>query len=105
MEFITVYIKDKTKINHEIQLPNDPAFSLMELLRASELPIQGTCGGITLCASCHVYIHSTHILPEQKEEEIKLLDSLHNFQKNSRLSCQLRINESLDKLEIEIAAE
>ncbi len=103
MEYITIYIKDKTDKNRAVTLPNDPAFSLMEMLRAAELPILGTCGGMALCASCHIYIHSNHVLPEISEEEARTLDSLPNFKANSRLSCQLRISESLDQLQIEIA--
>jgi ferredoxin len=104
MDFITIFIKDKTQNKREFILPNDPAFSLMEMLRASELPVLGTCGGIALCASCHIYVLSDNALPKQNEEELKLLDSLHNYQSNSRLSCQLRMNDKLHQLTIEIAS-
>jgi ferredoxin-2, mitochondrial len=103
MEFITLYIRDKNSNLHEIQLPNDPAFSLMELLRAAELPILGTCGGMALCASCHIYIHSPVQLHEQNEAEERLLDSLMNSRDNSRLSCQIRMSDKLEGLILEIA--
>ena len=103
MEWLTIYIRDKNQIDHLIQIPNEASYSLMELLNASELPILGTCGGMALCASCHVYIHSNHILPEMKEAEEQLLDSLVNSETNSRLSCQLPVGDYLDQLIIEIA--
>jgi 2Fe-2S ferredoxin len=105
MEFLTIFIKDKTQNIQEIILPNDPSFSLMELLRAAELPILGTCGGMALCASCHIYIHSNHTLPQKSDSENLVLDGLPNSQINSRLSCQLRMNDSLDKLFIELATD
>ncbi len=77
----------------------------MEMLRASELPIAGTCDGLALCASCHVFIHSDNDLPLMNTSELQLLDSLPNSKSNSRLSCQLRMNESLHNLVIEIASE
>jgi 2Fe-2S ferredoxin len=103
MEFITIYIKEKEQEIKKFLLPNDPSYSLMELMRAVELPVPGTCGGIALCASCHIYVLSEHNLSIANEEEISLLDSLPNSKNNSRLSCQLRINESLNNLIIEIA--
>lgn len=105
MDFITVYIKSNSGDKQEIELVNDPAFSLMELLRAAELPVLGTCGGMALCASCHVYILSDQKLPEPNEDEIRLLDSLPNSKMNSRLSCQLKMSDSLDQLHFEIASE
>ncbi|MBK8449896.1 MAG: 2Fe-2S iron-sulfur cluster binding domain-containing protein [Saprospiraceae bacterium] len=103
MEFINIYIRDRSKTDHVIELPNDPAYSLMEMLRAAELPILGTCGGMALCASCHIYILSSHKLPNKNNAEEQLLDSLINSKENSRLACQLHIHESLDQLIIEIA--
>ncbi len=77
----------------------------MELLRSSELPIPGTCDGMALCASCHIYVLSDQHLSDKNEDEQRLLDSLANSHENSRLSCQLRMGESLHKLILEIAPE
>lgn len=103
MEWLTVYIRDKNQIDHAIQIPNEASYSLMELLKASELPILGTCGGMALCASCHIYVHSENILPGMNDAEELLLDSLVNSQTNSRLSCQIPVGDYLDQLIIEIA--
>lgn len=103
MEWLTIIIRDKNQIDHTIQIPNEASYSLMELLKASELPILGTCGGMALCASCHIYIHSENALPEMKDAEELLLDSLVNSKQNSRLSCQIPVGDYLDQLIIEIA--
>ncbi len=105
LEVIHIQIIDKLNQKHELQFPNDSSYSLMEMLRAAELPILGTCGGLALCASCHVYILSNQSLPNMKVEEEHLLDSLHNSKSNSRLSCQLRVNDILDGLICQLAPE
>ena len=48
--------------------------NLMELMKIHELPVEGTCGGMALCASCHVYIKSNHELPEMSNDEQAMLD-------------------------------
>lgn len=105
MDFIRIYIRDQFGVDHEIVLPNDPAYSLMELLRAADFPILGTCGGIALCASCQIYVLSNHLLNEKNDAEEKLLDTLVNSKNNSRLACQLRIHESLDQMILQIVGE
>ncbi|MBK9108142.1 MAG: 2Fe-2S iron-sulfur cluster binding domain-containing protein [Saprospiraceae bacterium] len=105
MDYIRIKVIDKTKEIHELELPNDPAYSLMELFRACELPVLGTCGGMALCASCHIFVHSANSLPDIKPEEAQLLDSLPNSAENSRLSCQLPVSELLDGLICELAAD
>jgi 2Fe-2S ferredoxin len=40
---------------HELQAPTDMAMNIMELCKAYELPVEGTCGGMAMCASCQCY--------------------------------------------------
>ncbi len=105
MDWITLYIRDKTHQDHQLQIPNEGSYSLMEMLKASDLPILGTCGGMALCASCHVYIHSDNKLPEIQDAEQTLLDSLVNSKENSRLSCQLPIGDYLDQCILQLVDE
>jgi len=35
--------------------------NLMEACKSHEFPIEGVCGGMTMCASCHVYVSSVVI--------------------------------------------
>lgn len=103
MDFISVIVKDKDGKKHNVNIPNVEGYSLMEMLRSAELPVLGTCGGMALCASCHVYVLSSHELGDKTEDEEIMLDSLHNTQINSRLSCQLKISSKLDGLECQLA--
>lgn len=69
----------------------------MEVLRASDYNIPATCGGMALCATCHVEVLTTSIcLPEMNDAELYMLDSLPNSTPESRLACQLRINSEME---------
>lgn len=105
MSDITIKVKDREGEEKEIIAPTDFGFNLMEMLKSYDYPIQGTCGGMALCASCHVYVHSDHELPEQSEDEEDMLDQAFFVEDNSRLACQLPISEKLEGLEVEIAPE
>lgn len=105
MSDITVKIKDREGVVHELQAPTDMAMNLMELCKAYELPVEGTCGGMAMCASCQCYILSDHELPEKQDAEEDMLDQAFYVEDNSRLGCQLAITEDLDGLEIELAPE
>ncbi|MAW49966.1 MAG: ferredoxin [Flavobacteriaceae bacterium TMED116] len=80
-------------------------FNLMEALKANELPVEGICGGIALCASCQCYINSEHNLKKKTEEEQAMLAEALNVKENSRLACQIRISSELEGLEIKIAPD
>ncbi|MBK8556030.1 MAG: 2Fe-2S iron-sulfur cluster binding domain-containing protein [Lewinellaceae bacterium] len=80
--------------------------NLMELCKAYELPVKGTCGGMALCASCHMYVLSDHALPEQSDDEMAMLDSAFFVEPNSRLGCQIKLNnDHLDGLKVQLAPE
>ena len=102
---ITITLIDRNQIEHKLLTPTDVTLSLMELCKAYELPIEGICGGMALCASCQCYIKSEHILPEKSNDEEAMLAEAFNVQANSRLGCQIPITEDLDGLVVEIAPE
>jgi 2Fe-2S ferredoxin len=72
--------------------------NLMELCKVYEFPIEGTCGGMALCASCQCYITSKHPLPERSEDEEAMLSEAYNVQENSRLGCQIYLTQGLHGL-------
>lgn len=94
---------DREEVVHELEAPTDMNFNLMEILKAHELPVEGTCGGMALCASCHCYIKSDHKLSEPSEDEEDMLDQAFFVEDNSRLTCQIKIKEELEGLEIQLA--
>lgn len=101
--FITVI--DRQDQAHSIEVPTDMSLNLMEVCKASELPVQGTCGGMALCSTCHVYVLSDHELPEMTMDEELILDQAFFVQSNSRLGCQIKIGAQLDGLNVKLAPE
>jgi 2Fe-2S ferredoxin len=101
----TIYITviDREGLAHNLEAPTDMNMNLMELCKASELPVEGTCGGMALCASCHVYVESEHELKEQSADEEDMLDQAFFVKPNSRLGCQIRLKDELDGLIVRLA--
>lgn len=105
MNDITVRIYDREGVLHEVQAPTDMNMNLMEVSKAYELPVKGTCGGMAMCASCHCYIESDHELKDPSEEEEDMLDQAFFVESNSRLGCQIFMSEELDGLTVRLAPE
>jgi ferredoxin len=103
MDTIQISILDREGGLHALDAPTDMAMNVMELCKSYELPVEGTCGGMALCASCHVYILSDHTLSEASEAELDMLDSAFFVQANSRLGCQLKLKEEMDGLRLQLA--
>jgi len=77
----------------------------MELFKSYELPVEGTCGGMALCASCQVYLESDTELPDQNDAELAMLDQAFHVKDNSRLGCQIRITELIDGIVLRLAPQ
>jgi ferredoxin-2, mitochondrial len=103
MNTINITIIDREDQANVLEVPTDMGLNIMEVCKAYELPVEGTCGGMALCASCHVYVLSEHVLSEPSDDEIAMLDSAFFVQSNSRLGCQIKIKEALNGLELKLA--
>jgi 2Fe-2S ferredoxin len=82
--------------------------SLMEAIRgAGEEELLALCGGCCSCATCHIYVDDDYLklLPPVSADENDLLDSSVHRTTRSRLSCQVRFNEELAGLRVEITPE
>jgi len=102
---VNVTIIDRHGEEHHLEAPTDMNMNIMELCKAAELPVKGTCGGMALCSTCHVYVLSNNELPEPSEDEEDMLDQAFFVEDNSRLGCQLYITDNLEGLRIELAPE
>jgi ferredoxin len=100
---ITIHITDREGVRHSIEAPTDMSLNMMELSKANDLPVEGTCGGMALCASCHLYVTSDHDLPEPSYDEMMMLDQAFFVEQNSRLGCQIKLTDELDGLEVTLA--
>lgn len=78
--------------------------SVMDGSVRNNLPgIVAECGGSCSCATCHVLLPdaSAALFPEPSDEEAELVEFLDGAQANSRLSCQLII-EDQDEVHVEV---
>ncbi|MBL30920.1 MAG: ferredoxin [Flavobacteriaceae bacterium] len=100
---ISIKVIDRKENIHILKIPTDMGLNLMEALRAHEMPVEGICGGIALCASCQCYVRSNHNLENKSEDEEAMLAEALNVRSNSRLTCQIKVSSKLNGLEIKIA--
>ena len=82
--------------------------NLMQALYDNDVDIEASCGGCASCATCHVLIDSDWQtkLPARDSIEDTLLEFQEHFDPAlSRLSCQVRLDESMNGLSLRIAPE
>ena len=102
MSDIRIYVEEAPGQRREIEAPTDMGLSLMELLKASGYDIQATCGGMALCATCHVQVLAGPALPDPSDDELDMLETLPVVHEGSRLSCQIRLAPRTDGLVVRV---
>lgn len=103
MSMIKVTVVDREGVAHELDAPTDMGMNMMELCKSAELPVEGTCGGMAMCASCHMYVTSDHELPEKSDDEEDMLDEAFHVNDESRLGCQIHLADALEGLVVTLA--
>ncbi len=102
---IHITIEDQKGIKQKIEIPEGINLSLMEVLKASEYSIAATCGGMALCATCHVEVlEGSERLPALNDAELDLLDTLPDATSRSRLACQIRMHQDIEGTVFKIKA-
>jgi len=96
---VKIIFRDHTGHNREAEA--EPGSTVMEAAIRNGIPgILAECGGACACATCHVYVEEAFMSevgePEPMEED--MLDFAFDVRPTSRLSCQIRVRESLDGL-------
>ncbi|GAA0881180.1 2Fe-2S iron-sulfur cluster-binding protein [Algoriphagus jejuensis] len=80
--------------------------SVMELAVSHGIPgIDGDCGGVCSCATCHVHVapedlDKTGQASEIEKDMLELADGADEF---SRLCCQISLSEDLDGIQLRVA--
>jgi 2Fe-2S ferredoxin len=98
-----IYITpDGTK--NEVMVEN--GYSVMEGAINNNIPgIVAECGGACACATCHSYVDEAWLdrMPTMDDMEDSMLDAAYERKDNSRLTCQIEVNDELDGLVIHVA--
>ncbi len=99
-------VEDRVGQRQDLEIPEGIGLNLMEVLKASEYHILATCGGMALCATCHVEVlNGGNNLPPVNDAELDILDTLPAATSCSRLACQLRVDESMTGAVFKIVGE
>lgn len=79
----------------------------MQIAWDNQLDIEGACGGVMACSTCHVIVEPTQIdrLEPPGEEEDEMLDLAWGLKPTSRLGCQIVLTEALDGLVVSLPDE
>jgi ferredoxin, 2Fe-2S len=83
----------------------DEEMSLMEGATLNMVPgIEGMCGGICSCATCHCFVALTDQqgMPEVSEGEEQMLEGVAERRGESRLGCQIPVTASMAGLRVHL---
>jgi ferredoxin, 2Fe-2S len=101
----TVRVIDRDNVERALEA--DSGVTLMEPLRDMDEGVAAICGGMCSCATCHVYVDQDWVakLPPPMSDESDMLGDLNDRRENSRLSCQIVLQDALSGLRVTIAPE
>ncbi|WP_372864899.1 2Fe-2S iron-sulfur cluster-binding protein [Spongiibacter sp.] len=86
----------------------DEQMSLMEGATLNMVPgVEGMCGGICSCATCHCYIREEwrDKMPAMSDGESTMLENAIDRRANSRLGCQISVTPEMDGMRVELPQE
>ncbi len=101
----TAYVVDQNGNSHELAFKSGG--TLMELLHEHDM-VRAECGGMKICATCHVFVDSEwyQTIGAADENECEMLDGTGDYKAGrSRLSCQIELSDELDGIKFELAPE
>ena len=92
--------------NNETIIVEGTSGSVMSLAVENGIKgIDGDCGGVCSCATCHVHVAPEDMIKTGKASEIEtdMLELDDSADEYSRLCCQLEIGDHLDGVVLKIA--
>jgi ferredoxin len=105
-DLVKIGIEDQQGSLTEMEVPTNISMSLMEVLKGMDYHILATCGGMALCATCHVEVKTGfESLGEPSDDEWAMLDTLPKLTQTSRLSCQIKVNALKEGMSFKLLGE
>ncbi len=104
---INIQVTDADGVKKEITAT--PGSQLMNSIRDAGM-VEGTCGGMASCGTCHVYIDEdwNARTGERTEDEGYMLESLEELveiKPTSRLCCQIILSEEHNGLSLTVGPQ
>ncbi len=96
-----------TKDNETITVEGDSGNVMQLAVNNSIEGIDGDCGGVCSCATCHVFVAEKDFekVGEAGEIEADMLELEDNVSEFSRLCCQIQVSNAIDGIELTVAKE
>jgi len=101
---VTFLLEDGESVSVE----GEAGTTLMDAAVDNLVPgVLAECGGACVCATCHCIATDEWAdkLPEKSEQESGMLEFAVGVEDNSRLSCQIKLTEQLDGLQVRVPAD
>lgn len=98
---VTFELRDGSKLT----VAGEEGISVMELAVQNGVPgLDGDCGGCMSCGTCHAYVAPEFLagLEDPAEGEAAMLEHVTNPRPESRLTCQLRLSQTLQGLRVTV---
>jgi 2Fe-2S ferredoxin len=86
---------------HEVEVP--VGTSIMQGAVNHMVPgIEGDCGGLCACGTCHVHIEDEWqtVCGSADELETGMLEFAYEVDDTSRLSCQIEVSDAMDGMRV-----
>lgn len=95
---ITVIFRYEQNDREDVIALAKPGENILTLARRYDIDIEGSCGGVCACATCHVWIDDKWFdkLSPMLENEACQLDQASQIKPRSRLCCQIKVQSSED---------
>lgn len=101
----TLHVTEMDGKEHAIEAK--VGWTVMEIIRNSEVHINAICGGSCSCSTCHV-----HVAPDwfekiggPNEDEKDTLELADDLAETSRLGCQIKFDEQMDGLKVKMTSD
>ncbi len=103
MPKVTFILADGTRREFAVEAGK----SLLVVAWDNNLDVEGACGGVMACSTCHVIVDPDWIdrLAAPSEEEEEMLDLAWGLTQTSRLGCQITVTDALDGLVVSLPSE
>lgn len=103
---VTVTYVEADGTEHVVDV--DENMNLMEGATLNMVPgVEGMCGGICSCATCHCYIEGEWAdkVAEAQPGELGMLETALHRKPGSRLGCQINVTQALEGIVVHLPPE
>ncbi len=101
----TLHVTDLDGNEHALEAKI--GWTVMEIIRNSDVHINAICGGSCSCSTCHVHVDPAWFakIGGPGDDESDTLELADDIAENSRLGCQINFDDSMDGLKVKMTRD